>query len=129
MIGIGTLKCLFVCLPRKHNLSHMSFIHNLLYVWRMRNDPHCMGIVMTRLWETLLVMCAAAAIVSISFVVWTVLSPSTGDQGAEGDVKSDSTETISREQLKNVLTMFQDREMKYKKLSSQPPPVVDPSSK
>ena len=107
----------------------MSYIHNFIYIWRMRGDPQYMHILMVRLWTSIIVVCTMATITSISFITWTMLSPSTEKLNAQGGAVPGATETISRTQLKGVLTLFEERGMKYKKLSSQPPSVTDPSNK
>jgi hypothetical protein len=92
----------------------------------MRNNPDCLRTLMTRFWRALLFMCAAAAIFSITFVLWTLVIP-LEVPASDKESGTVAVETISRERLRAVLDTFEQRDLRYQKLRSAPPKIDDPS--
>ena len=104
----------------------MKYFKNFLYEWRMRQDPDCRRAFMLRFWNTLLLFGTVVVAFSMAFVLWSVFVP-LSITPLEGGEARDAAETISRERLREVLSVFEQRELNHQKLRATPPRVSDPS--
>ena len=82
---------------------------------------------MTRYWNAFLVFCGVTALFACTFAAWSMLIPAQEADVPIAVVSSDTSEMLSREQMKKVLQLFEDRKLHFDKASVEVMRISDPS--
>jgi hypothetical protein len=104
----------------------LSYLSDVKWEWNTRHDPGCFRALMERYWNTLLVTCGGVVFLSVAFAAWTALVPLSAPEPV-GEIGKDTTETLSREQMKATLELFKGRKDRYDERKVQPTNIVDPA--
>ena len=81
--------------------------------WQTRHDPGCHRSLMIRFWKTTLAVCALVTVLALGFAAWSMFGVATEAGVAESRVGRDSTETLSREQMKTAIELFEKRKADF----------------
>lgn len=103
----------------------LSIFKNLRMYMRNRHDPECAHAFAEKAWYAMLICAAAVGLAGTAYGGWLLYQVVYGMEREEA--MTPTAETISREQLSNVLEAFQQRVMRHELLRANLPTIVDPA--
>ncbi|MBI2048565.1 MAG: hypothetical protein HYT30_01420 [Parcubacteria group bacterium] len=104
-----------------------THIKTARFEWHTRHDPGCFRALAVRFWKIVLVACMSVAALSLGFVAWSMLGSVAGIEAPTPRVGKDSTEALSREQIRSTLELYEKRAVDFEAKKSAAQKIPDPS--